>query len=267
MLRRRIRAGMTLVELMIAASVMSLVAVAMGGLVQAVDTARIYIDGMHESSAQGRFAVDRIRSAVERSGTYRIGSGATVAGIQVVWNDDQPEMLVAWTGGRETSLADQSPLTRLPKANELIIYAPDPDGPHRLVEVVVPAASSEIDFADPGFPTRIRQLVATSTSDERATLCDRVRVALKDSKVTAALRFEMETTPEDTLVASTSTGTSAWRALPWYAGMCSTSSGLRQKLIRIEIQVLTQGTPGDTGSAVSLPLFGAASKRFVYRKG
>ncbi|MBA3312262.1 MAG: type II secretion system GspH family protein [Planctomycetota bacterium] len=258
---------MTLIELMIAASVMSLVAVVLGGLVHAVDTARTHVEGMQEASAQGRFAVDRIRAAVERSGTYRIGTGATVAGVAVVWNADQPEILVVWTGGREDSRAHQSPLNRLPRANELIIYAPDPNAPQRLVEIVVPSATGSIDFDDSGFATRIRQIINSSTSDERVPLCDRVRIATKDSTTVAALRFEIEATPAKELIASTATGTHAWRDLAWHGGVSTNSSGLRRILIRVEIQVLTQGTPGDTTSDVSLPVFGAASRRYVYRKG
>ncbi len=164
---------MTLVELMVAASVMSLVAVTLGGLVQAVETSRTYVNGMQHASSQGQFSTERIKSAVRRSGMYRIGASSTVVGTAVVWNFDRPEILVVWTGGREESLSDRGTLNRLPYAREIVIYAPDPEEPHRLVEIAMPSATGTVDFTSAGFETRIRQLIANSDENERVTICDR----------------------------------------------------------------------------------------------
>jgi len=258
---------MTLVELMVAASVMSLVAVTLGGLVQAVETARTYVNGMQQASSQGQFSTDRITSAVQRAGIYRNGPSSTVVGTAVVWNDDRPEILVAWTGGREQSLAAQGTLNRLPLANEIVIYTPDPDAPHRLVEIVIPSATGTVDFASPGFETRIRQLIDDSTAEERVTICDRVRIWLSDNTPVTAVRFEMELTPDDGAVASTAPGSFAWRNLAWYGGISSSSAGLRHVLVRIELQVLTDGTPGDPASEIAMPVFGTASRRYFFEKG
>jgi hypothetical protein len=258
---------MTLVELMVAASVMSLVAVTLGGLVQAVDTARGYINSMQLASFQGQFAIDRVKSAVQRSGTYRLGSSSTVAGVAAIWNSDRPDTLVVWTGGREESLSDQGTLNRLPLANEIAIYTPDPDGAERLVEIVVPSASGTIDFAASNFETRVRQLIANSDPDERVTLCDRVRVAANNTDRVAALRFEIEQTPDSGAIATTAPGTVNWRSLQWYGGISSSSAGLRHILVRIEIQVLTDGTPGDPASEIAMPVFGSASRRYFFERG
>ena len=258
---------MTLVELMVAASVMSLVAVTLGGLVQAVDTSRTYISGMQLASSQGQFAVDRIKSAVQRSGTYRIGSGSTVVGAAVVWSEDRPEILAVWTGGREASLSYGPTLNRLPQAKELVIYAPDPDAPHRLVEIAIPSATGTIDFANSSFETQIRQLIAISEPDERVTLCDRVRIATDGLDEAAALRFETELTPDSGVLSTTAPGTGDWRSLNWYSGISSSSAGLRHLLVRIEIQILTDGTPGDPASSIAMPVFGATSRRYFFERG
>ena len=261
---------MTLVELAVAAAVLSLVAVALGGLVMAVDTARTHVQGLHEATAQGRFAIERIRDAVNRSGTYRIGSGSTVPGVAVLWNDDRPEVLVVWTGGRETSLADASPLARRPRANELVIYTPDPAAPHELCELVVPSATDEVDFAGSGFESRIRQLISDANA-ERVPLCDRIRTTSISGTITSTVRFEPEATPSAPQIADTAVGTTDWHALPWAGGISTSSSGLRQILIRIELQLVTlerSGTASGTASeSPSLPLFGAAVRRYQHWKG
>jgi hypothetical protein len=257
---------MTLIELTVAVAVMSLVVVVLGGIVTAVDTARRHVDGLHEAAALGRFAVGRIHDAVNRVGTYRVGGGETVPGIAVVRESDRPETLVLWTGGRESSLAAHSPLARLPKANELVIVTPDPAAPQRLVEIVVPTAPDDVDFRSGSFATRVRQLIR-SPNAEKVLLCDRVRVAEAGGVVAAALRFEAEATPTQNAIDATTPGTAAWRGLPWVGGSSTNRAGLRQVALRIEIQVVTLGRPGETTGTTSLPVFGSAARRYLHRKG
>ena len=264
------RSGMTLIELMVAASVMSLVAVVLAGIVTALDTARSHVEGLHEATALGRFAVGRIHDAVNRTGTYRIGTNETVPGIAVVANDDRPEILVLWTGGRETSLAETSPLARLPRANELVIVTSDPADPRQLIELVVPTATDNVDFTASTFATRVRQLIG-STSAEKVTLCDRTRVlrwpATESGAVVAAVRFEWEASPSSSQIAATTPGTAEWRALPWAGGVSTSNSGLRQIALRIELQVVNYGAPAADVATPSLPVFGSAVRRYLHRKG
>jgi hypothetical protein len=224
------------------------------------------VEGLHEATALGRFAVGRVHDAVNRSGTYRLGSGATVAGIAVLLTDDRPETLVLWTGGRDASLAEQSPLGRLPRANELVIFTPDPAAPGRLVEIVVPTANDSVDFEGSAFATRVRQLINASSA-EKVTICDRLRVVESGGVAVPAVRFEQDVTPAASQLASATPGTSAWRDLPWAGGVSTTTSGLRQIALRLELQVATLIRPGTSQATPSLPVFGSAVRRFLYRKG
>jgi hypothetical protein len=263
------RSGMTLVELTVAVSVMSLVVVVLAGIMTAVDTARRHVEGLHEATALGRFAIGRVHDAVNRTGTYRIGTGATVPGIKVVWTDGRPETLVLWTGGRETSLAEQSPLSRRPRANELVIVTPDPAEPTRLVEIVVPSAADEVDFTASSFATRVRQLISSANA-EKVTLCNRLRVVRSPEDAEArlaAVRFEQEATPADEQLAATASGGTAWRALPWAGGISTSTSGLRQVALRVEIQVVSFGSAHVSAEAPALPVFGSAVRRYLYRRG
>lgn len=266
--RRPPRRAMTLVELTVAVAVMSLVAVVLGGLISAVHTGREHVGGVQEATAQGRFAVNRVRDAVARAGVYQIGAGSTVPGVSVVWTPgspvDRPETLVLWTGGRDASLAGQT-LTRLPKASELLIYVPDPAAPQRLLEIVLPGAIGDVDFMSAGFPTLISQLIGSSAA-EKATICDRVRVGSTGSGSAPAIRFEIEAVPTDGQLVATAVNTPAWSALPWVNGSCSSTSGLRQTTVRVELQTVTLRRPG-TNDGPSLPVFGSAVLRYVHRKG
>lgn len=257
---------MTLIELMVAATVMSLVAVVMGGLVTAVDTARRHVDGLQTATSQGRLAIDRIRDAVGRAGVYRIGTGATIPGVAVVQEGDQSAILVVWTGGRESNFAEQGLFTRRPKASELVIYMPDTNAPEQLVEIVVNGNESEVDFgaAAAQFAMRIGGLI-NSVSAEKITLCDRLREVSDGAEPVAAIRFAVEATPSTGEINTAVTDSSDWRALPWVSGASTRTSGLRQLLVRIEIQIATLRDAGETSSA-SLPLFGAAELRYQHYK-
>lgn len=266
--RRRTRRAMTLVELTVSVAVMSLVAVVLGGLISAVHTGREHVGGVQEATAQGRFAVNRVRDAVARTGVYQIGAGSTVPGIGVVWTPgspvDRPETLVVWTGGRDASLAGQT-LTRLPKASELLIYAPDPAAPQRLLEFALPTATGDVDFTSAGFAVLINQLIGSSAA-EKVTICDRVRVGSTGSGSAPTVRFEIEAVPSDSQLAATAVNTPAWSALPWVNGSCSSTSGLRQITVRVELQPVTLRRAG-TNDGPSLPVFGSAVRRYVHRKG
>jgi hypothetical protein len=88
-------------------------------------------------------------------------------------------------------------------------------------------------------------------------------LAPDNSGTAAMLRFEAEPTPTDEQLGSTATGTAAWQNLPW-CGPASSTSGVRQILVRIEVQLVTVPYPAGTGTDPSLPVFGAAVKRYQY---
>jgi hypothetical protein len=77
----------------------------------------------------------------------------------------------------------------------------------------------------------------------------------------------MELTPDESDVTDAEPNTLGWRSLKWYGGISSSSAGLRHLLVRIELQVLTDGTPGDPGSKIAMPVFGTASRRYFFEKG
>lgn len=263
------RRGLTLAELLMAMTVTSILTVVLGGLVLAVQMARQHAEGLDAATSQAQAATDRIRFMVSHAGVYRDGGQPTMLGLAVVtqsWNTgDVPDILVVWSGGRNGGLAAAGTQNRLPRVNELVLYAPDPATSGRLVEIVVPTDSSTIDFRAADFDSRVRGLLVSADA-ETTRLCDRVRVAEAGGSSTTAVRFDLRLTPGDDALASVSPQSEAWLALGWAQGIASAGQGLRQATVRIEIQLeRTESRGAQVDSRMSsLPFFGSASRRYVY---
>jgi hypothetical protein len=261
---------MTLIELVIAATITSLMSVVLGGLVLAVHTARTHCEGYEEATAQSQAAIDRISYMVSQAGVYRLTGESPVLGVATVaadWGgEDIPHILVVWSGGRSGGMADDGVVTRLPKVNELVIYTGDPADPSRFVELMVPGNSSDIDFADAGFDAAIEALVA-SPSAELVLLCDRLRalsLGAPSPMDIGGVRFQVEFTPTDDEIAAETPGTAEWNDLRWAQTLVTGESGVRQATVRIEMQVERQRAGDGNEALTAIPFFGSASYRYAY---
>jgi prepilin-type N-terminal cleavage/methylation domain-containing protein len=267
--------GVTLIELLIAITITSMLSVVLGGLVMAVQSAREHTEGLEEATAQAQAALERIKYMVSQAGVYEIDSSPTALGLAVVsreWSTySLPQILVVWSGGREGGMADAGTQTRLPVVNELVIYTYDPDDPQRLVELVVEDDSSDIDFTAAGFADTVLALIE-SESAEKLLLCDRLRRSVLAGAVPFSdpgvghVFFEIETLPSDDSIAAATPGTSDWNGLLWSQGVVSSDSGMRQATLRMEVQVEPHRyeVSGAEDSPIAIPFFGSASYRYVY---
>jgi hypothetical protein len=273
LVRRPQRSGFTLAELLIAALITSLLTVALGGLTMAVQTASTYVNGHQDADMQGQITIGRIQYMVSHAGVYRNDSGRTVLGLRVVkraWADyDLPDVLVVWSGGRQGGLAAQGTLDRLPTADELIVYAPDPADPRRFLEYAFPSTTVPVDFESVTFDAGIFALIESADA-EPALLCDQLCVTRLDNgfsrQTVANIRFEAESFPSDDEIASNPAGTAGWYDLRWSQGIVSFDTGLRQTNVRIEQQIETRAEATDAPNlnSTALPYFGSAAKRYVY---
>lgn len=270
------RAGFTLLEVIIVMTIMPLLAMVVGGLVLAVHTAWNHTHGLEETAAQGRAVVERIRFMVSQAGIYEIAGTPTTAGIAVIPRFfgpyELPEALVVWSGGRTGGMVEQGVQHRLPRAQELVVYTPDPAEPHRLLEVIFPGVTTPVDFRSPGLPATVRLLLA-SPAAETTLLSDRVRRGLLDGvgavpgSVAGNVRFGLATSPSDESMVAVLPGTAAWYGLTWPQTLVSSTSGVRQATVRIELQLTVRDQEDrhvDLAEAC-LPVFGSASYQYVYR--
>lgn len=270
-LRRR---GFTLVELLMAGSIASMLTLALGGVVIAVQSARQHTINYEESTAQATAAWERVRYIASQAGVYQLSGQSTRLGLRVAYRDwgtyRLPVALVVWSGGRSGKLGSGNVLTRLPQVRELLIVTYAPDAPQRLVELAFPGNSTEFDFTASNFDSTVSTLIS-STGAERITLCDRLRVdslsggGQMTSPGVGNINFRIEMSPDDASVQSTTPGTQAWLDLRWAQSIASNSSGMRQATLHGEMQIEPRGT-AVAGNSIAIPFFGSASYRYVHRK-
>lgn len=270
------RPAFTLLEVMIVMTIMPLLALVIGGLVFAVQTAWNHTQGLEETTAQSRAVIERVRFMVSQAGVYELPGSPTQAGIAVLPRlfgpYELPETLVVWSGGPTGGMAGQGVQPRLPLASELVVYIPADAAPNELLEVTFPGNSTPVDFRSVGFPATVRLLLA-SPGAQQTMLANRLRKVLLDGvgavpgSVAGSVRFELETSPDDVALSTTLAGTQAWYELTWPQGMVSSTSGVRQATLRIELQCTVRDNEDrhvDLAEAC-LPVFGSASYQYVYR--
>jgi len=269
------RSGLTLVELLMAMAISSILIVALGGIVTATQSAWIHSQGIEDSQAQVTATFDRIKMMVSQAGVYQVSGQPPQVGLAVVthsWNYvDIPDTLVVWTGGRNGGISDNGTLTRLPKMNELLIYTLDPNDPHNLIEVALPESTTEIDFNSSSFKNTIRTAIKSKNA-ESALLCNRFKNSqyiLSGSPwgpATGILLFEITKTPSDSSLGAVTAGTSSWMNLSWPQGTVSASSGLRQVSVQYEahIEISERTSLNEVNSTTALPFFGSCSRLYAY---
>ena len=172
------RRGMTLAELLISMTILSMMSVVLAGMSNAVNSAWSYTKGVEDSDLQARAAIERIEYMISQTGVYDLAEQPTRVGVTVVSRpvgmNQVPDVLVLWTGGRSGGMSANGVLKRLPMVGELLIYTWDAKTPSQLIEVAFPGQTASFDFAASDLATTVANLL-TSTAAEKIPLCDRLR--------------------------------------------------------------------------------------------
>jgi hypothetical protein len=268
---------LTLVELMIAMSIMVMVVGALGALAKAVQEGFEYTESHGTATQHGRLALDRITRAVHGAAANELFPGIYVVPRQLsAWRF--PDTLVVWHPDGE--LVDAQGLPRLPRYDELVIYCPGPETPDRLVEITTEAggtlSESEADWASE------IEAIKTSPASDCVTLTNLVRTsAVLDSGTNAylhlaAVRFHRQLRPskedfvdyQDAASADPSAAEAAWKSLPWMQGICGPTFGLRQVCLRMELQLVPgQGSSAaDSAGQRAIPFLGSAGVYYVVQR-
>lgn len=294
--------GMTLAELLISMTILSMMSVVLAGMSNAVNSAWSYTKGIEDSDLQARAAFERIEYMVSQTGTYKITGQPTRLGLAVINRPVEahqlPDVLVLWTGGRSGGMAASGLQSRLPIVGELLIYTWNSSTPSQLVEVAFPGQTDAFDFAASDLVTQVTNLLA-STSAEVVPICERLRVSSMSASSSSTsvtyptgpsspygpslpetppstpssssgassvgnLRFTLTLTPSDTDLASATPQTTAWTQLNWPQGTFGSRSGIRQANLQIELQVEPDGIVRASDTVTAIPFFGSASRRYVY---
>ena len=258
-----VRNGLTLLELLIAISIMVIIVGTLSGLAKAVQLSSEYGEGHGSATQHARVAMERISRMVSEAAANESFPGFIVVDEEVsVWRF--PDTLVVWHPERTAANPEGLPADPdgLLRFDELVIYCPhptdptDPENPKGLVEITLPGNSGTIAAEDAEDKDKwrleiaaIKKLVAEKSVDCRAvTLTELLRtcpVPESANSLRGAVRFESK--------------------LSWVEGVCSHPTGLRQAWLRMELQLMPGEVAAshDPGGQQAIPFLGSAALYYL----
>jgi len=260
----RCRRGLSLTELLVASTIMVMIASGMASLAMTVSSVNGFTQGRIIAAQHARVALDRIEYAIDH-GVASEQFPVCLVVTEQAGTQELPQTLVVWRP--ETSAIDPS---GLPRVNELVIFAPDPSQPTRLTEFraasngnVVPTPSDAASWRT------LTESLKISATTEKIVITDRLRTAplsgnwtatLPASQLRGVVRFNRIMAPSAAEWSQYKGGTRTWTALSWPLDSYRLSSGTRAVTCQTELQIVC----GDMASAATtaVPFFGSALRTY-----
>lgn len=265
---RRARRGLTLSELLIASTIMVMIAAAVATLGATAHSSNDHCQGQTVAAQHARVALQRIEYAVEQAVASEQFPVCLVVAEQV-GAQKLPDTLVVWSPAG----APANP-TGLPLVRELIVFTPAADHPNTLLEIRSPTSGSTAPPTSDtsGWRNLVEQLKTSSTA-EKTVLTDRLRTtpitgewndSLTASQLRAVIRFRRLLAPTEQEWSQYRAGTKAWNELAWPLDSYRSTSGTRTVACQAELQIVT----GSRASAAitALPFFGSTSYSFELQR-
>ena len=250
------RCGLTLLEVMIAMSIMTLIAGTLGTLARAVQMSSDYTEGHAAATQHARVSLERITRAVNQAPASESFPGAAVLSESVSgWRF--PDTLVVW----RPSGAAANPNGR-PLFSEIVVFCPDPATPNRLLEITAPTDLRTVPpLTDSSSWAAELTALKASTTAKKVLLSDLIRVSSTSNggSKRGNVRFESRLRPDATQWAGYRGGTTAWEDLAWVQGLYGSRTGLAQNWVRIELQLLPGSAANHASDQQVLPYFGSAA--------
>ncbi|GAB6165848.1 hypothetical protein JCM19992_18480 [Thermostilla marina] len=242
------RRGLTLIELLIAISLMLLIVTALAALQSSSVEVYGQASARRTLIEDGQRLVERIRRTVEHAQANENYAGAWVVSESVA-EDLFPVALVVWAPDTGASNPAGTPLVK-----ELVVFAPDPENPTLFCEYRLPGSSANAPaIGDQTAWRAVVNAIRSSPNVEKIVLSRHVRWVTVGGHRRPAVRFAVRVTPDDAEW-DDEVGT-AWNELPWPQGNFTPEIGVRQVWVKSEFQLAA-----DTGSKIEhLTVFGSAA--------
>jgi prepilin-type N-terminal cleavage/methylation domain-containing protein len=250
------RRAMTLVELMISLTILTMIAATVATMALAVQTAGNYVRERGTAVQHARVVLDRIDRTLQSATVSEQFPGFLV----LSWSDSGgtfPDTLVIWKPS--TTAADPS---GVPRANELVIIRPDPNNPAQLLEITNPSEPATVTYpasATASWQTLVDTL-SSRTNASKVVLTDLLRVAAvgtsAGAKQRGAIRFRASLLPSDADLGRYRDGLASWTSLPWPQNLSGNRYGVRSLACFTELQLVP--SPEATSADEALPFFGSA---------
>lgn len=249
---RRINYGLTLLELLLAISIMVVVIGSLTAVSSGVQQSNEYGDAYGTATQHGRVVLDRIRRMANEAMANEQFPGMLVFSESELATS-MPEVLVIWhptdgATGNPQRVAPANP-QRLPLYKELRIWCPDLNAPHQLLEITVPTDTREVPpLTDTSWPDNIRA-IRQSPSSQKVVLTDRMHTSMltnsSSGKQWGTVRFTTRSFPSQQDLKNYNDHKNdgnpntrvCWENLPWSMGIYNSQTGLRQVWVRVELQV------------------------------
>jgi type II secretory pathway pseudopilin PulG len=251
---------MTLLELLIATSIMAIMAAVLGALALTVQMQSAHSQGQGEAVQHARVVLDRLQRMLNEATANEQFPGFIVQAVRA-GSYDFPDVLVIWhpTGAAADSAG-------LPRWNELVVICPDAARPNVLLEITSPGDTRIVPPVTntAAWSAELNALRASNATDvvELTNLLRTATISGDSSSLAqtrAAVRFDLRKRPDDAQWAEYQGGTRAWADIDWVQGLYGTRTGLRQVWCRIELQ-LVPGSSAETDSGQNtLTFFGSGA--------
>ena len=257
---KRLRRGMTLIELMAAVVITTLVASVLGTLAYTIQMTSIYSDGQNAALQHSRVTLSRIQRIVnEAHASEQFPAAAVfselVAGVRF------PDTLVVWSPAGTAA----NP-TGLPLFSELVVFCPKPSAPEQLLEIRAPSDNRQVPaLSNTASWTSELTSLKTGASSRQTLLTELVRVGTIGGSNRGAVRFEVERRPTATEWASYRAGTTTWDNVSWVQGVHGPRTGLAQTWVRTELQLMPT-RPGTTTLHPAIAFFGSGAAYYELHK-
>jgi Tfp pilus assembly protein PilW len=258
---RRPRRALTLAELLVASTIMVLIAGAMATLSVAVSTSNTHCRGQLQCAQHARVALMRIEQSMAKAYANEQFPGCLVV-TETNGSNQMPQTLVIWS----PSSTPTNP-TGLPLVSEIVVYAPDPAAPGNLLEIRSSADNSTVPaVTDTSGWTTLTDNLRASTTATKLVLTDRLRKAplsgaysdsLAANQLRGVARFRRIVAPSETEWSQYKASTRTWPNITWPLDSYRLTSGTRTVVIHTELQLV----PGSMAAADSttVPFFGSSS--------
>lgn len=249
------RAGLTLIELVLAVSIMTMSVAALAMMSRAVEISSEYNEGYGTATQHARVALNRIQRTVMEA--YGNGSYCGAWLTDTTTNStSHPDTLVVWHPTGDPANPAGPPLTR-----ELVIYCPDAANPNRLLEITKPTDNTSMPTPGTAAFVSFVNAIKTSSGATKNALTDLVRVVNGNGVV----RFAIALNPSAADWSAYQAGTKTWANLPWVQGIVGPSFGMRQVWVRAELQMVPYGNWIITNSAAQqvVPYFGSSTFNYA----
>jgi prepilin-type N-terminal cleavage/methylation domain-containing protein len=259
---RRIATGrraFTMVELLVASVVVAMIVGAMGMMALGVRTNQSVSQNAGMAQQHARVVLNRIRFNISSCTANETFPGFMVFSERL-GPYTYPDTLVVWKPS--TTAADPD---GLPRWDEVIIYAVDPDSPDKFYEITVPGNATTVPALTNLATWQTNLLDARrGKGSTRLLMSDLLHFAKPASSTIkrGALRFDAQLRPSADEWDSYVGGTLPWSNMNWVQDVYSPDNGLRQNWCRIEMQL----RGGDNSTDNALPFVTSATVYFQVKR-